>query len=118
MIRLLFVLYPKAWRRTYGDEFAALLEQTRLTPRVIFDVLTQAAKLHASVHRTRLPVGTAVLVSAAVEIIARTTGLTANILWPPTTPARAVALLALLAPWVVLAARAHRTRSQRRAAPS
>ena len=32
MIRLLVALYPKAWRRAYGEEYAALLEQTRLTP--------------------------------------------------------------------------------------
>jgi hypothetical protein len=113
VIRFLLALYPKAWRRTYGEEYAALLEQTRLTPRVVLDVLAQGAKLHATVHRTRLLVGGAVPVSVGVEVIARTTGLTANILWPPTTPARTVALLALFAPWAALAVRAQRSRSHR-----
>lgn len=113
MIRFLLALYPKAWRVTYGEEFAALLEQTRLTPRAVLNVLTQAAKLHATVHRTRLLVGAAVLVSMGIEVIARATGLTANILWPPTAPARTIALLALIAPWAALAVRAERSRSHR-----
>ena len=113
MIRLLLALYPKAWRRTYGDEFAALLEQTRPTPRVIFDVLAQAAKLHASVHRTRFVVGAAALVSVGVEIVARQTGLSANIVWAPTDLARAVALVFLCAPWAALVVRSRRGRSHR-----
>lgn len=32
MIRLLVALYPRKWREAFGAEFAALLEDTRLTP--------------------------------------------------------------------------------------
>jgi len=81
VIRVLLALYPKAWRRTYGEEFAALLEQTRLTPRVVLDVLAQATKLQASAHRARFLVGAAVLVSIGVEVVARKTGLGVNIVW-------------------------------------
>jgi hypothetical protein len=112
MIRFLVALYPKEWRGTYGHEFAAMLEQTRLTPRTVLDVLVQAAKFHVSVHRSWLLVGAAVLVSVVIEIIARTAGLTANVLWPPTTPARTAGLLALVAPWAALAVR-RRIRSRR-----
>lgn len=113
MIRLLLTLYPKAWRHTYGEEYAALLEQTRLTPSVVVDVLAQAVKLHANAHWSRFLVGVAVLVSIAVEIVARTMGLAVNVLWAPHTLAQAVALLALLAPWAALAVRAGRGRLHR-----
>lgn len=36
-------LYPRRWRRRYGDEFGALLEETRVTPLVALDVLCGAA---------------------------------------------------------------------------
>ena len=32
LIRILVALHPKDWRERYGAEFAALLEDTRLTP--------------------------------------------------------------------------------------
>ena len=118
MIRLILACYPKAWRRTYGEEFAALFEQTRLTPRVVLDVLTQAAKLHASAHRTRFFVGAAVLMSIGVEIVARKMGLAVNIVWVPRTPAETVALLALFAPWTALIIRSGRDRSLRPSACS
>lgn len=106
MIRLLVAIYPKAWRRAYGKEFAALLEQTRLTPRAVLDVIVQAAKLHVSAHRTRFLLGAAVLVSIGVEVVARRMGLAVNVVWVPNTPAQTVALLALFAPWAALAVRA------------
>ena len=118
MTRLLVALYPKAWRRAYGDEFAALLEQTRLTPRAVLDVLAQAAKLHVSAHRTRCLVGAAGLVSIGVEVVVRKMGLAVNIVWVPRTPAETEALLALFAPWTALMIRAGRGRSLRRPARS
>ena len=111
MIRLLLALSPKAWRRTYGEEFAALLEQTRLTPRAVLDVLAQAATFHASARRTRFLVGAAVLVSIGVEVVARRMGLAVNVVLVPHTPAQMVALLALFAPWAALVVRAGRGRS-------
>jgi hypothetical protein len=35
-------LYPEGWRERYGDEFTALLEQCRLSPMTLFDVLLGA----------------------------------------------------------------------------
>ncbi len=43
-------LYPRAWRRRYGEEFAALLEQQRLTPRLVLDVLRGALDAHLHPH--------------------------------------------------------------------
>ena len=45
-MRRALVLYPGAWRQRYGDEFEALLEQTPLTPRVLFDVAVAAVDAH------------------------------------------------------------------------
>lgn len=46
MIAWLLRLYPRAWRRRYGDEFVALLEGRRLTPTVVFDVARGALDAH------------------------------------------------------------------------
>jgi len=48
LLRHLIVLYPAAWRRRYGDEFAALLEQTPLTLRALFDVAVSAVDAHVN----------------------------------------------------------------------
>jgi hypothetical protein len=49
-------LYPAAWRERYGDEFAALLDDCRLSPLNLLDVLRGAldAHLHAEVLTGRL----------------------------------------------------------------
>lgn len=39
LLNLLFYCYPKAWRERYQDEMSVLLEEHRLTPRTIFDLL-------------------------------------------------------------------------------
>ena len=113
MIRLLLALYPGAWRRTYGEEFGALLEQSHLTPAVVIDVVAQAIKLQTTSHSGGVLVVVAGLMSLCVEIVARASGISANILWPPTAPTRAVALLALLVPWIALVVRATRCRIRR-----
>lgn len=46
LLRRLIVLYPTVWRRRYGDEFGALLEQTPLTLRTLFDVAVAAVDAH------------------------------------------------------------------------
>ena len=38
-------LYPHVWRARYGEEFDALLEDARASPREFVDVLTGAAKM-------------------------------------------------------------------------
>jgi hypothetical protein len=39
-------LYPRAWRARYGEEFAALLAESRLSPFVVCDVLLGALDAH------------------------------------------------------------------------
>jgi hypothetical protein len=104
MTRLLVALYPRKWRATFGEEFTALLEDTRLTPRAVADVVITAGKLHAAGHRRLALVLASLLWSGCMEYLSVRARLTANILWAPSTPARAVALAATAAPWLCLAA--------------
>jgi hypothetical protein len=103
MIRLLVALYPRKWRASLGEEFAALLEDTRLTPRAVFDVVVHAGKLHAESHRRLTAVVGSLLWSGCAEYLSVRAHLTANILWAPTTLARALALAATAGPWLALA---------------
>jgi hypothetical protein len=102
LIRLVVAVYPKAWRRRYGDEFSALLEDRGLTPHVVLDVLVHAVAMHARLRTVVALSVPAVALSACVEALAVNRGVTENILWAPTSPLRALALLAVLAPWVAL----------------
>ena len=43
MRSLLLRAYPRSWREEYGEELAAILAQTKLTPGVMGDVLINAA---------------------------------------------------------------------------
>src|SRR4051794_13125515 len=52
VIALLLRLYPAAWRRRYGDEFAAVLEERPLGPFDVADVLLGALDSH--LHRRGL----------------------------------------------------------------
>lgn len=103
LIRALVALYPGKWRAEFGDEFAALLEDTRLTPRAVLDVTVQAGKLHVAARRRLALIAAALLCSVCMEVIAVHEHLTANVLWAPTTPARAIMLLATVGPWWALA---------------
>jgi hypothetical protein len=109
MIRLLVALYPRKWRATFGEEFAALLEDTRLTPRAVLDVAVSAGKLRVSDHQRITLAVASLLWSGCLVCLSVHARLTANILWAPTTPARAFALAATLGPWLgftrVMAAR-------------
>jgi hypothetical protein len=109
VIRLLVALYPRKWRATFGEEFMALLEDTRLTPRAVLDVAFGAGKLRVSAHRRLTLVLASLLWSGCMVYLSVCARLTANILWAPTTPARALALAATIGPWLgfagVIAAR-------------
>jgi len=100
MIRLLVALYPRKWRAAFGEEFAALLEDTRLTPRAVADVVISAGKLRAAGHRRLALALASLLWSGCTEYLSVRARLTANILWAPTTPARALALAATIGPWL------------------
>jgi hypothetical protein len=103
MIRLLVALYPRKWRAIFGEEFAALLEDTRLTPRAVLDVAVSAGKLRVSGHQRLTLVLASLLWSGCMMYLSVRARLTANILWAPTTPARALALAATLGPWLAFA---------------
>lgn len=45
-MRFLLRLYPAGWRARYGEEFAALLEDQPLTPRIALDTLLGALDAH------------------------------------------------------------------------
>ena len=92
--------------------------QVALPVAVFVDVLRNAARQHLRARPLAVRVAVALLLSALVELAALRAGLTRNILWPPSSPARAlplVALLACLVPVVRLVAEAAR---RRLAAPS
>jgi hypothetical protein len=104
MTRLLIALYPRKWRAAFGEEFTALLEDTRLTPRAVADVVITAGKLHAASRRRLALVLALLLWTGCMEYLSVRTRLTANVLWAPSTPARALALAATTGPWLRLAA--------------
>lgn len=47
-------LYPRAWRRRYGAEFAAMLEQQPLTPGALLDIMRGAMDAHAMAWRAQV----------------------------------------------------------------
>lgn len=49
LTRFMIRLYPAAWRRRYGDEFEALLEDRPPTLSSLFDLIKGATKMHLSV---------------------------------------------------------------------
>jgi ribosomal protein L37AE/L43A len=54
MIRALVRLYPRAWRRRYGAELAAVLAQERLSPGEVVDVLRGALDARWTAPRPQL----------------------------------------------------------------
>ncbi|MFD4763972.1 hypothetical protein ACFWOJ_35600 [Streptomyces sp. NPDC058439] len=108
MRELLVALHPKPWRERYGEEFRALLDDTDLTPRTLIDVITHAATQQVRARFMLVLVTLAIVMSTSVTHLARQAGLTDNILWAPTTPRRALALSATLAPWAGLLVLTHR----------
>lgn len=100
MIRLLLVLHPRSWRNRYGEEFRALLEDRPLTAATVLDVLRNAIGQHARAHAAARRLMAALVLSAAVDVVAVRGHVTDNILWPPTSLVRALALAALLLPWM------------------
>ena len=114
MIRhFLVALHPRGWRERYGEEFAALLEDTRLTPVAAADVAAHCVGLRVRAHLDAVLVAVAMLASVACDITAYDARLTANILWAPTSPLRALALLGTIGPWAAVIVR---IRARRRSA--
>lgn len=116
MIGLLVALHPKDWRERYGEEFAALLEDTPLTPSAVANVAAHSVALHVRARLETVLVAAAVLASVTCIVIAHETGLAANIWWVPADPLRALALLGTVGPWAVVLVRGGaRRRAARRA---
>jgi hypothetical protein len=65
--------------------------------------MAHAGKLRAGNHRRLTLVLASLLWSGCMEYLSLRARLTANILWAPTTPARALALAATVGPWLALA---------------
>lgn len=103
MIRWLLALHPRTWRAEYGEELRDLLAIGPLTFGVIVDVLLNAARQHVRVHPLAARLAWGLVASAVVELLAVHLHVTVNILWPPFSPVRAVALGVLLACWLPLA---------------
>src|SRR3954454_2470614 len=57
MTRWLLRLYPGAWRARYGEELAALVDDTGLTPRVAIDLARAGTKERARAARAALTGG-------------------------------------------------------------
>jgi hypothetical protein len=54
-MKWLLFLYPRAWRRRYGDEYLALLEQTGLGWRTLVDCLRGALDAHVHAAEIQIP---------------------------------------------------------------
>lgn len=91
-------LYPRAWRRRYGAGLEALLDEMPATPAVVLDVVRGAAGAHVRQRRSAAVWCAAAVVTAAAEALSLRAGVTANLVWPPTDPVRALFLLVTLAP--------------------
>jgi hypothetical protein len=86
-LRRLVRLYPRAWRERYGEEFSALLEQSDVTWRVRFDVLSGATRewVRAVVHPGRQGSPTAALLIRGfgrLAAVALLSVLLAQAVWP------------------------------------
>lgn len=118
MIRLLLALHPRSWRAEYGEELRDLLAADPLTVAVILDVLHNAARQQGRARPIAVRLVAALALSVVLEIVAVHAYVTANILWPPSSPLRALALGALLSCWVPLARRIVEVARRRRAPAS
>jgi hypothetical protein len=103
--RALTRLYPRSWRREHGDEFANLLLDTSCRPAALLDVVTCAAREHLRRFSLELHTVVALGMFALMDVYAVRTGVTANVVWAPTTLWRAAVLVAALAPLVSMPAR-------------
>src|SRR5215475_6111245 len=95
----LLSLYPKVWLDQYGDEYAALLEDTGLSFAVVFDILKAVFLLRLRLHIKGLYIASGAVFAVASSVACLKLGLTANVLfWAPTNFYRAVGLAITLAP--------------------
>lgn len=91
-------LYPRAWRRRYGAGLEALLDEMPATPALVLDVVRGAAAAHVQQRRSTVVWIVAAMATVAAEVLSLRAGVTANVVWPPTDPVRALFLLVTLTP--------------------
>ena len=118
MIGLLMRLLPRHWRQEYGDEFEDMLASRPLTALALWDVIRLVFSLHAAAHSLLLRVAFGLVLSAVIERIVVSRGISDNILWAPSTLTRAVPLVLLVLSWGPAAAHLSRVRSRSRRARS
>lgn len=72
LVRALVAVYPAGWRRRYGDEYAQLLCDMRITrrPTLILDSLSGAVRAHGGVVMSRRSPMTAVVWATALFTVA------------------------------------------------
>ena len=104
-------LYPRAWRRRYGAGLEALLDERPATPAVALDVVRGAASAHLAQRTTAAIWLVAALATVVADVASLRAGVTANVLWAPTDPVRALYLALTLAP-VAMAMRLTVSRSR------
>lgn len=94
-------LYPRARRERYGHGLAALLDDIPATPAAVIDLLRGAAVAHVRQRPRAATWLLAAVITVAAEVASVQAGVTANVLWAPTDPRRAVFLALTLAPTLV-----------------
>src|SRR5690606_28617362 len=83
-------LYPRAWRRRYGAGLEALLDEMPASPAVVLDVVRGAAGAHVRQRRSAAIWLVAAVATVIAEILSLRAGVTANLVWAPTDPERAL----------------------------
>ncbi len=106
MRRLLVRLYPGHWRDDYGEGFARLLDETPLSAGVVVDCLRGAGTAHLRGRPRAGAIGAAATWFVVAQVLVLRAGVTANVVWAPTSPARGLMLLSTFLPPIGLMARA------------
>jgi len=106
MRRLLVRLYPRRWRDDYGEGFARLLDETPLSAGIVVDCVRGAGTAHLRGHPLAAAIGVSAIWFMVAQVLALRSGVTANLVWAPTSPARSLMLLSTFVPPIGLMARA------------
>lgn len=93
MYKMLILLYPRSWRDQYGEEYQALLEDLGLSLSTVANSVWTALTMRVREHIKLLITIVGMLQYQICEQYSLNHGLTANILWAPTTPQRAIWLV-------------------------
>jgi hypothetical protein len=103
MVPLLLSLYPKPWRDQYAKEYQIYLEDvlqdSRLTASIIFDIVKTACWLRFTMHAKNLHALTATALYTLSGVMCIQFGLTENWpIWLPTNLLQTIGLVITLTP--------------------